>query len=542
MSVHDSDHPDARSRKVGKKQIQIATEYLWSSLSNGFLSVFGVIVVRDRARELRLSELSVSIGGMHYALRTIPSAGITLGGGRIRWALYRLRVHVYDLESLPPQTVARLVYAGSSGRWFDRPFGYAQLSHLRFARRGRLFSVHDGQSRAFVRQAKGNNLCLTVRARNYTDSVASRLKVLAASVASLLFRPNTVLLYEKESMRYEESGAAVFEALVDSGHRNVHFVLDSASIDKVPERYRSRVVKRFSFEHYYRFFCARTFIGTELVSHAIELRTIDRLLLYRLRRGRFVFVFLQHGVMYMVALDSTQRSFFRAGSDFPRQARIVCSSELEAKHFIELGGFRAEDIYTCGLPKLDRARRQPDADKILIMPTWRPWEQNLIRTNPTASDYYAMLLEIYESIPDSLRHKATILPHPLLRDSLGSTPLGSSLWESESYDSALSQGAMLITDYSSIAYDAFYRGANVAFWWKDKDTCMRHYGGHLMLDEHNACGPVCYDSAALRLAVESIYLKPQDPEFVRRYEQIVQYHDGHNTDRLLLLLERDRLV
>ena len=54
-----------------------------------------------------------------------------------------------------------------------------------------------------------------------------------------------------------------------------------------------------------------------------------------------------------------------------------------------------------------------------------------------------------------------------------------------SYDDILRDTAVLITDYSSIAYDAFYRGANVIFWWKEKDFCMEQYNGHLMLNEDN---------------------------------------------------------
>jgi len=517
------------------------SEYLWAWMSAGFLSVFGLLLVRDRERRLRLSEMFVDIAGKRYALRFLPKAGLSLFRGRLLIALYRIRIPREDLEALSTQTGVRLVHVGSDGRWFDRPLGFAQITRLRLARRSRLYPVHGGESRAFIRQAAGTTLFVTVRPCNHTDSLSSQAKVIVAQAAALLYRQKAVLLYEKESQGYEESASVVFESLVDSGHENVYFILDPASAGRVPERYRDRIVERFSFKHYYLFFCARAFVGTELMSHAIELRTVDQVLLHHLARGRYTYVFLQHGVMYMVSLDSSQRGFFRADR-LPKRSRIVCSSELEARHFVELGGFDPRAMYVCGLPKFDRARLDPDADAILITPTWHPWEANTIRTHPTESLYYRMIAEMYAAVPDELKHQVWVLPHRLVRESLATTDLADHMWKGDSYDEALRRGALLITDYSSISYDAFYRGANVIFWWKEKDYCMEQYGGHLMLEEATAFGPVCYTANELTRAVGDLYLTPQDEEYLERYRKIVEFHDGHNTDRLIELMERDGLI
>ena len=104
--------------------------------------------------------------------------------------------------------------------------------------------------------------------------------------------------------------------------------------------------------------------------------------------------------------------------------------------------------------------------------------------------------------------------------------------------------ALLITDYSSIAYDAYYRGANVIFYWKDKDECMEHYGEgtQLMLNHDNVFGPVCMDSDEISEAVRARYNKPQDSAELDRYRKIVEFHDGKNSERIMQLLIRDGVL
>ena len=57
-----------------------------------------------------------------------------------------------------------------------------------------------------------------------------------------------------------------------------------------------------------------------------------------------------------------------------------------------------------------------------------------------------------------------------------------------------------------------------------------------------AFGPVCYDSDDLARAVANSDGTGQSDEAVRRYREIVEFHDGRNTERLLGFLERDGLL
>lgn len=107
-----------------------------------------------------------------------------------------------------------------------------------------------------------------------------------------------------------------------------------------------------------------------------------------------------------------------------------------------------------------------------------------------------------------------------------------------------SEARVLITDYSSIAYDAFYRGTRVIFYWEEKNECLANYGPttKLMLNEANVYGDYFYSTDGLRESIEYNYYNPQSSEYKDKYSKIVTYHDGHNTDRLIKFLKNDKII
>ena len=114
----------------------------------------------------------------------------------------------------------------------------------------------------------------------------------------------------------------------------------------------------------------------------------------------------------------------------------------------------------------------------------------------------------------------------------------------QKYDTILQNTALLITDYSSIAYDAYYRGAQVIFYWEEKDECMEEYGEgtELMLNEENVFAPVAYNEKELTDAFNEVYLKPHAANYQDKFEKIVEFHDNKNTDRLVEMLTEDGLL
>lgn len=472
--------------------------------------------------------------------------GISIGKYTYYFNIYNAKIPFDTIAGYPPQNLIKVVFKDNNIK-VVMPLVY-NLIHLKKYKglTSKVYSIKKDELVCYFRQAKLNSIAVTVRAPNITDRAINRLKIFFAKYLSVITpKKDIILFYEKDAKKYEESASMVYEKLIDLGYKNIYYVINknSSHIEFIKEKYQKNVVWAHTFKHYYYFFKCNKFIGTESVPHAIELRAANKYIARKFIKKDYKQVFLQHGVMYMVALDSKTRSGFRKnGNEMPIDAKIVVSSKKEADHFVDLGGFNYDDLYISGLPFYDRTIKKPKADKIVIMLTWRNWEYNLLVSNYKDASYYKFNKKILDSIPKKYRNKVYLLPHPLILEKFKNIDLKKWIPEIKSYDKILEETALLITDYSSISYSAFYRGANVIFCWDELEECMKHYKSHLMLNEDNTFGDITYDSKNIGELIEKNYLKKQNKEYKKRYKEIVEFDDNKNTERLIEFLKRDKII
>lgn len=395
----------------------------------------------------------------------------------------------------------------------------------------------DGHS-IYIYETWRGYLNLAYREINITDSAFEQKKIKLAYKKyeyDLNHNRNTpsVLLYEKFCGKYEESARFVFEKLIDDGFKNVFFILDKKSeyYKDVPKKYRPFIINRNSFKHYYEFFNAKAFIASESFFHAIEVTNSNSLIRMRQKWEDYHYFFLQHGVMYAYALKN--RNAFKKGSGFTDNSYIVVSSDTEANHFIEQAKFDREDLIKSGIPKFDYAIQNEDADKILIMPTTRDFEYSTILDDAESSTYYNFSKKIIECVPDELKDKIVFIPHPLVNRIMKKTDLEKYMSNETKYDKLLQETKLLITDYSSISFDAFYRGCNVVFAWMEKEMCLEKLGLDLMLNDDNSFADIAYDYETLSDLILKNYHGTHTEEHSQKFKEIVEFNDGRNTQRFL---------
>lgn len=399
----------------------------------------------------------------------------------------------------------------------------------------------------YLRQTIKNTMYLTVRETNKYDYLKNKIKVFIGYILSkMYFKKDIILLYEKECSRYEESASMLYERLIDKNYNNSYYIInkDNPILNAIDNKYKKNIIYKDSLKHIIYFFKCKKFLATESLDHGLQLRIANRHVFKKLRSKDISYVFLQHGVMYMISLDSDLRTGFRKQDC--KLHKIIVSSKLEAKHFTDLGGFDISDLYICGLPKFDKAVRNNNSDKIVIMPTWRRWEINLASTDYEKTKYFKMIKKIINGIPKNLHDKIIMLPHPLMLQVIkDNEKYKKYIPDGEfTYDEILKNCSLLITDYSSISYDAFYRGSNVIFYWEEKEECLRKYGENtkLMLNEKNAFGPTVYNKKELSKIINDFYLTEQKKEYIKKYKKIVEFSDNKNTERLIEMLKKDNVL
>ncbi|MBR3844447.1 MAG: CDP-glycerol glycerophosphotransferase family protein [Clostridia bacterium] len=332
------------------------------------------------------------------------------------WGFCKFSVPLAEALALPSKNTVAVTYTHPLGQQVSFPLTYCAMPrNLFMGLRGPMAVDKDTQTVAIFRQSLENHLMLYVRSVNVTDKISQRFKQTVAYGVSLFWHTKKakklILLYEKNGGKYEESASVLYEELLNQGINNAYFVItkDSSYLPRVAEQYRKNLVYKYTFRHYLYFFKTQNFIGTEAIAHAIDLKTFNLLALKKIANKNLNYVFLQHGVMYMVSLDSESRELF-ARKVLKGKYRVVVSSQKEADHFTTLGRHLPEDIYITGLPKFDRNIHYPNADKIVIMPTWRPWEINQARGDFANTGYCRMMMDLYENLPEHLRKKTVILP------------------------------------------------------------------------------------------------------------------------------------
>lgn len=261
------------------------------------------------------------------------------------------------------------------------------------------------------------------------------------------------------------------------------------------------------------------------------------------------YVFLQHGVtkddisrwvnakavsLFLTASRAEYESISAHGSNY-------LLSEKEVK----LTGFPRHDSLVGDVPA---------GTKIMIMPTWRhslvgaSLGVGMKRSKSAAmlqSDYFLRWKSVLNSA--RLRHLsetsgAPILfcPHPNLADYIEDFKLSAHIETRDprqppSLQTSLKESAVLITDFSSIAFDMAYLDRPVLYYQFDRASIFS--GGHLFdkgyFDyDRDGFGSVALDEDALLENLETVLAGWEDPQYGRRRHDTFAFRDGKCCERV----------
>lgn len=268
------------------------------------------------------------------------------------------------------------------------------------------------------------------------------------------------------------------------------------------------------------------------------------------------FVFLQHGVI------KDDLSSWLTHKDI---SLFVTSTPAELASVAGDGTaypFTTKEVKLTGLPRFDRLREigqtfGPDErDLLLVAPTWRVWlvggitpESQRRETSSTIldSDFVQQWLNLLrspelEALCEEHGVRLGFLPHPNLQALLPMLDLPEHVTPL-SYDGAdvqeyFARARVLLTDYSSIAFNAAYLNRPVVYFQFDVDQVTK--GGHVgragyFSYERDGFGPVTASTQDAVSAVRDALVHGPDPQptYQGRIEATFPDRDGNCCERVI---------
>jgi len=342
-----------------------------------------------------------------------------------------------------------------------------------------------------------------------------------------------VWLVGERPTRAQDTGFHFFRYLRERHPEiDAYYVMDPTSADYRNVEPLGHVLAYRSKEHIRAALTAERILGSHHPDFAYPLRT--RRFRHAVRATR---VFLQHGVMgtkWMVP------NYGKGSSAFETDLFLV-SSEREKQYIVSDFGYDPGEVAVTGLSRFDSlftpdvtARRQ-----ILVMPTWRDWLMDT--ENYLASEYHQRWSQFLHDprlhdIADRHDLEVVFCLHPNMARFMhlfADMPVRVISQGEVDVQYLLKQSAMLVTDYSSVAFDFSFLHRPVAYYQFDRERFLGFRGSHLDLD-HELPGPITHTAGHLLTEVERAAGRDfvMESEYVRRADRFITHRDQQNCDRI----------
>jgi glycosyltransferase involved in cell wall biosynthesis len=277
------------------------------------------------------------------------------------------------------------------------------------------------------------------------------------------------------------------------------------------------------------------------------------------RRRRPRFAFLQHGIIK----DDLSRWLNARDIDL---FVVSTPAELASVAGDDTGyEVTSKETRLTGLPRFDRLRRLAagtpvdQRDLVLIAPTWRKWltVEKVFADRPRDlapgildSEYirsWMAILRAPEIAAAAARHgrRVAFMPHPNMQPLVPLLDLPPAIETPTFADDVqrlYARSALLVTDYSSVFFNAACIDVPIVYFQFDRDSMMggSHLGRQGYFDyERDGYGPVTYAAEdAIREIVAAIERGPRPaPEFQARIDAAFTTRDGHACERVVAAIE-----
>ena len=243
-------------------------------------------------------------------------------------------------------------------------------------------------------------------------------------------------------------------------------------------------------------------------------------------------IFLQHGI----TKDNISLWLRKYDKNL---SLLVTVSDFEAESFLKYEYNYSKDvIQVLGFPRFDNLNKSIDKKQILISPTWRRYVDNLEDSQIVHTLYYEKINSLFNNeqlieMAKNLGYKIIIKPHPKLYDILDLFDDNDyvEIDLDSDYQDLFNSSSILITDYSSVAFDFAYIKKPVIYYQYANDY---HFNETFFDYEEMGFGKVISDEEQLINCI-SEYLNNDcvmEDKYVERVDKFFKFKDKNNCKRV----------
>ncbi len=390
------------------------------------------------------------------------------------------------------------------------------------------------------RRKREKEYCKKLKQENKKNIGLNRL---AYFICKSLNKKEIWLISDRED-RANDNGEHLFKYIVKQNNKNIkpYFVIDANSKDYKKMKKIGKVIKLGSKKHKMYFLLASKIISSQANDYVIN--AFGKKQQYYKDLYNFKFIFLQHGITkddlssWLKKSDKNIKLFVTATK--PEYNSIVNGDYYYTEKEVKLTGFPRYDMLKDNKKK-----------SIIILPTQR---RALVEWNKSKEKSYNPFFkesECYKFYNDLIHDKRILeaLKSRGYKLRFGLHPLHSKqsvdfegnenieiLSDSLDFQKEFGENALLITDYSSVAFDFGYLKKPIIYTQFDKDT---FYEGQVYEQgyfdyEEDGFGPVCYDyETTVKTILEYIQNEcKMEDKYLKRIEKFYYKFDNNNCKRV----------
>lgn len=393
-----------------------------------------------------------------------------------------------------------------------------------------------------------NSLLIHLKEFTWRDMVVWG-KIVVSYILACYYRitKKTIIVIADRPKSAEDNGYYLYKWIRENDpSANVYFILSFQS--KCFDRSDTHMINWGSISHY-----AYVIAATVLVD-SMCLGTLPQEKFFLLFKHKFLnkkVAYIGHGVKK----DSCKTYMY----NLHRWSLLTTTIKPEYNYFKQNAGYPDGYIEMTGMPRFDDLLlNRSDNRFILVLPTWRRYigadehkEEKENELDFLNSEYYktyksfitnSSLIEFLNSNKVKLRYCL----HPSYRHYTHHFSSNEECIEivepTESIHTLLSTASMLITDYSSVFFDAAYVGMPIAYYQFDYEEYRKYHfsEGYYSYEQHGY-GPVIKDENKLVNFIRDSfdgYSFKRDEIYKLRCEEHFEYMDTNNCRRTYEAIKR----